>query len=256
MTAPPSPPANRHRLPSWLDLRLVLGVLLVLVSVLVGARVVASANSSVRVWALKHDLAAGTELNAGDLRSVRVRLFDNAEQYIAASKSPVGQTISRDLGAGELLPRNVLVPEPCGSLVSIPVSPQHLPDRVVKGQRIDVFATPKGSQANRTDHVLRGVTVQSATRPKGGLIAAGAQWAITVRVPSSQVSSVVKAIRTADIDVAIVEGGAQSAADACEEPVAGAEPTPSPTSKPGKSEKSGGGIDAPARVPAETASPR
>jgi hypothetical protein len=253
MTAPPSPPANRHRLPSWLDLRLVLGVLLVLVSVLVGARVVAAANNSVRVWALKHDLAAGAELKDGDLRSVRVRLFDNAEKYIAASRSPVGQTISRDLGAGELLPRGALLPEPCGSLVSIPVSSQHLPDGVVKGKRIDVFATPKGAQANRTDQVLRGVTVQSATRPKGGLIGAGAQWAITVRVPSSQVGDVVKAIRTAEIDVAIVEGGAQPPADACEEPAANAEPSPSPTGKP---EKSGGGIEEAPAAPTETASPR
>src|SRR5687768_14738118 len=36
---PPSPTARRLALPRWLDTRLVLGVLLVLVSVLVGARV-------------------------------------------------------------------------------------------------------------------------------------------------------------------------------------------------------------------------
>lgn len=241
MTAPPSPPANRHRLPSWLDLRLVLGVLLVLVSVLVGARIVAAANDSVRVWALTSDLAAGAELTRGDLRPVRVRLFDNADQYIATGSSPAGQTVTRDLGAGELLPKDALRPAPCGSLVSIPVGVQHLPDRVRRGQLIDVFATDKAGQGGSTQQVLKGVTVQSASKPKGGLVGGGAQWALTVRVPSAEVGAVVKAIRTADIDV-VVSDSAAAAADVCGDPSGDA--SPSPSASPTKS--GGGGGSAPA----------
>jgi len=252
MTAPPSPPANRHRLPSWLDLRLVLGVLLVLVSVLVGARVVASANSSVRVWALNSDLAAGAELTSDDLRSVRVRLHDNAERYLATGRSPVGKTLTRDVGAGELLPRDALGPAPCGSLVSIPVSAQHLPDPVRKGHRIDVFATPKGTQAGRTERVLHAVTVQSASRPKGGLVSTGVQWAITVRVPTDVASAVVAAIRTADIDVAIVNSAGADADDPCRESAPGVTPSPSASGGPNKS---GGGTD-PEPTPSEGAGPR
>lgn len=241
MTAPPSPPANRHRLPSWLDFRLVLGVLLVLVSVLAGARVVASANSSVRVWAVNSDLTAGAVLTSGDLRSVRVRLFDNADRYIATDESPVGQALTRDLGAGELLPVDALRKQPCGSLVNIPVAAQHLPGGIAKGQRIDVFATPKTGDDRSTERVLSGVAVQSASRPRGGLVSAGALWSVTVRVPSDQVSDVVEAVRTADLDVAVAQG--KAGADlACGTPG----PTPTPSD----------GAGTPGGEPSETASPR
>src|SRR6476469_1490712 len=61
---------RRVRPPRWLDLRLVLGVLLVLGSVLLGARVVGAADATVPVWAVTGDLAAGTRLDASDLRAV------------------------------------------------------------------------------------------------------------------------------------------------------------------------------------------
>ncbi len=53
---PAAPVARRVRPPRWLDLRLVLGVLLVLGSVLLGARVVGAADATVPVWAAAGDL--------------------------------------------------------------------------------------------------------------------------------------------------------------------------------------------------------
>src|SRR3569833_1239839 len=59
--APPGGPAPRRvRPPRWLDLRLVLGVLLVLGSVLVGARVVGAAVVSVSVLAVSGFLVVGS----------------------------------------------------------------------------------------------------------------------------------------------------------------------------------------------------
>jgi hypothetical protein len=253
-----------------LDLRLVLGVLLVLVCVLVGARAMAAADSSVRVWAIKSDLAAGTVLGRDDLRPVRVRLFDNAARYLATSRSPAGQTLTRDLGADELLPRDAVTAKPCGSLVSVPVAAQHVPGTIVKGQRIDVFATPKGAQGGKTEQVLRAVPVQSAQRPKGGLVSATSEWSIIVRVPSGEASAVVRAVRTADIDVAVVTEPVSGRDDACGGPggpapggtpaggsapsgsAPGATPNASTSAGPGKP-RGGGGND---QLPAESAGSR
>ena len=237
MTAPASPPANRQRMPSWLDLRLVLGVLLILVSVVVGARVISAADDSVRVWAVNSDLAAGAVLVEADVRPVRVRLFDNAEQYLSTGRSPAGRTLTRDLGAGELLPRGALTARPCGSLVSIPVSAAHLPTPIAKGQRIDVFATPKGGKDAKTEQVLAGATVQSARAPKGGLVSANSEWSITVRVPAAKASAVVHAVRTADIDLAVVEADGDDQDDACnaeqdEGAPTSATPSPSQSGRP------------------------
>lgn len=238
MTAPASPPANRLRTPSWLDLRLVLGVLLVLVSVVVGARIISAADDSVRVWAVNSDLAAGAVLSEGDVRPVRVRLFDNAEHYLTTGRSPSGQTLTRDLGADELLPRNALTGKPCGSLVSIPVNATHLPTPLAKGQRIDVFATPKGGKGATTKKVLAAVTVQSARGPKGGLITPNSEWSVTVRVAADKAGELVQAVRTADIDLAVVEAAPEAGDDACarghddERAPTGATPTPSQTGRP------------------------
>src|SRR3954469_9247467 len=82
------PVPRRVSPPRWLDLRLVLGVLLVLGSVLLGARVVSAADATVPVWALATDLAAGSELTAADLVAVDVRLDDAAGAYLSTAQDP------------------------------------------------------------------------------------------------------------------------------------------------------------------------
>ncbi len=103
--APASPSAGRLATPSWLDARLVLGVLLVLVSVVVGARVLAAADQTQLVWAAARDLAPGTALEPGDLEAREVRLFATGQQYLAApDQFFVGYVLDRPVLAGELLP--------------------------------------------------------------------------------------------------------------------------------------------------------
>ena len=105
---PPGPAPRRVRPPRWLDLRLLLGVLLVLGSVLLGARVVGAADATVPVWAASGDLAAGTELDADDLVAVDVRLDDTADAYLSTSTRPEGRTLARAVRAGELVPGSAL----------------------------------------------------------------------------------------------------------------------------------------------------
>lgn len=214
-TTSTSPPARRLRTTSWLNLRLALGVLLVLVSVLLGARVVGAADSSVLVWSLRQDIAAGTTLTAGDLRPARVRLWADADRYVRTGVSPAGRTLTRDIGAGELLPRAALTTASPGRLVSLPVPALHVPDSLRRGQRVDVFATAKsapvvtssGTAPSGTMRVLAGVPVQSVLAPRGGLVGGGTDIAVLVSVPPDQVAAIVAALRTADIDVTIVTGG-------------------------------------------------
>ncbi len=138
--APRAPAPRRVRPPRWLDLRLVLGVLLVLGSVLLGARVVSAADATVPVWAVAGDLAAGTELTADDLVPVDVRLDDTANAYLSTSTHPEGRTLSRAVQAGELLPRSAL--EQAGELVQValPVQAGYVPPGLERGQLVDVYA--------------------------------------------------------------------------------------------------------------------
>ena len=136
----PGPTPRRVRPPRWLDLRVVLGVLLVLGSVLLGARVVGAADATVPVWAATSDLAAGTELTAGDLRSVDVRLGDTAGSYLSTGTRPEGRTLARAVRAGELLPRSAL--DEAAELVqmALPVQSGYVPPALERGQLVDVYA--------------------------------------------------------------------------------------------------------------------
>jgi len=186
-----SPSARRLRHPSWLDLRLLVGILLVLISVLLGAKVVATADRSVQVWALARDVSAGTTLAAEDLRPARVRLFDSANAYLQVGRSPAGRTVTRAVHAGELLPRSVVVATPPGAIVSIPVQPGNAPG-LARGQLVDIWSTIKGCPPVQ---VLSRVTVQEVRSAGGSALAVStASTQVIIRVAPDGARRVVAAL--------------------------------------------------------------
>jgi hypothetical protein len=199
-----SPSARRLRQPSWLDLRLLVGILLVLISVLVGAKVVASADRSVQVWAMTRDVSAGTTLGTADLRPARVRLFDNAGAYLRLVQSPAGRTVTRTVRAGELLPRSAVVVAPPGAIVSIPVPPGNAPG-LARGQLIDVWSTAKGCAPIQ---VLSRVAVQEVRNGGGSALAVSASsMHAVVRVAPNEVGRIVAALGTESvIRLVVLEG--------------------------------------------------
>ncbi|WP_040339045.1 SAF domain-containing protein, partial [Candidatus Blastococcus massiliensis] len=137
---PAGPTPRRVRPPRWLDLRLLLGVLLVLGSVLLGARVVGAADATVPVWAAAGDLAAGTELDGDDLVAVDVRLDDAADAYLSTGTRPEGRTLGRAVRAGELIPGSALE-EPAELVqVALPVQAGYVPPGLQRGELVDVYA--------------------------------------------------------------------------------------------------------------------
>lgn len=225
---PGSPTASRLATPGWLDGRLVLGVLLVLVSVVVGARVLSAADRSTLVYAVTKDLTAGSVLEAEDLQQVRVRLFDNAEQYIAVGGTPLsGYVVRRAISTGELLPRDALsVPQKDVDyrLVTVPVQNGHFPAQLGRDQQVDIWVTPDldGRQDDPADEqetdpaapatsgedlalegaklVLQGVTVLGVAREGGGF---GGSTAVPIelQVRPDEVARLVSAMALGTIDL-------------------------------------------------------
>ena len=142
-----SPAARRPTRPGWRDPRLAVGVLLLTGSVLVGARVLATADDTVAVWSTRTALASGQEVSTADLVPVQVRLPDDevADRYVGAGDDlPDGSTLTRDLGAGELLPRAAFTQDSAEELVEVPLSVEAagMPSSVQVGSRVDVWVTP------------------------------------------------------------------------------------------------------------------
>jgi hypothetical protein len=199
--APRGPAPRRVRPPRWLDLRLVLGVLLVLGSVLLGARVVSAADATVPVWAVAGDLAAGTELTADDLVRVDVRLDETAGAYLSASTHPEGRTLSRAVRAGELLPRSAL--EQVGELVQValPVQAGYVPPGLERGQLVDVYALadPAAGATAEADGsvalVVEEAPVQALSGRSGGVLSTPTTTVqVVVAVDADEADDVLAAI--------------------------------------------------------------
>lgn len=187
-----SPPARRLQRPSWLDLRLVLGVVIVLASVLVGAKVVAGADKSTTVWAASRDLAAGSTLQASDLKAVRVRLYETSGAYLATATSPAGLELHRDISNGEMLTESAVATESSYAVFALSVPAQRVPASLKRGDVINVYtsgptspssgATVAGN-ANSVVLAATALTVAEVTGRGNGALATGStNLQITLKV--------------------------------------------------------------------------
>lgn len=206
----PGPVPRRVRPPRWLDLRLVLGVLLVLGSILVGARVLSSADATVPVWAAAGDLAAGTVLTGDDLVAVDVRLDEAAGAYLSAGTRPAGRTLARAVSRGELLPRAALAGVPELVQVALPVQAGYVPPGLTRGRLVDVYAVGTASAsgvsaappaatgspaAAGVTPVLTGAPVQAVSGRAAGVLSTPTTTVqVVVSVPAARVPAVLAAI--------------------------------------------------------------
>jgi hypothetical protein len=235
--APAGPRPRRVGPPRWLDLRLVLGVLLVLGSVLVGARVLTAADATVPVWAAGADLAEGTVLTADDLVAVPVRLDDVARAYLATSTEPGGRVLARAVRAGELLPRSAL-DEPTGAVqLALPVQAGFVPPSLTRGQLVDVYAvadpaTGATKAGGDVDLVVGAAPVQAISgRGEGVLSTATTTVQVVVSVPARDAAEVLATIGGRGLVVAVrddVDAGTSVPADAEGTPAGGAATAPGP----------------------------
>ena len=215
---PASPKANRLAAPGWLDGRLVLGVLLVLVSVVVGARVLSAADRSQMVWAVSSDLGPGTQLAAADVHRARVRLFgSDTRRYVSGTGGPpVGWVLRRAVGAGELLPYAALA-RPGEDVafrdVTVPVARGHLPPGLARGMRVDVYVSPErragaapAAEQPAPRLVVRDVPVAQRLKAGGFSGGAGTDEPVVLRLRPAEVPLVLAAMSEGRIDLVGVPG--------------------------------------------------
>lgn len=218
---PAGPRPRRVRPPRWLDLRLVLGVLLVLGAVLLGARVVSAADATVPVWAAAGDLAAGTALTADDLVAVDVRLDGAAHAYLATGTRPDGRRLNRAVRAGELVPRSALEQPAELVAVALPVQAGFVPPGLARGQLVDVYAmadpaagATRVADGSVTPVVLRAPVQAVSGRSSGVLSTATSTVQVVVSVAAGDAAAVLGSIGGRPLVVVVhdsVDAGATAA---------------------------------------------
>jgi hypothetical protein len=202
----PAPPATRLKSPSWLDGRLVIGVVLVLLSVVVGAKVISSSQRYDVMWAASRDIAPGTTLIKSDLVQVDVRFKDHGALYIsAAGASPVGRVTISPLASGQLIPLVAVpsTPPPAVRLVTIPVERLHMPrGNDLHGVQVDLYVTPKtlnGQAQAKPQLVLANVTIADTIVDSS--LASSDGSGVVLSVPVAFVDAVVAAAQLGSVDL-------------------------------------------------------
>jgi len=152
---PPSPPARRLGRRGWRDTRLLFGVLLVLMSVVIGARLFATADQTAAWVAAKGDLPAGHVVTAADLVTVRAQLDDaTAGRYYPGRrlKEVVGGTLSRPVGKGELLSGGDFAGTDAAAtrIVPVVVKAGRVP-ALVPGDHVDVYVYQPAGAVDGSD---------------------------------------------------------------------------------------------------------
>lgn len=157
----PVPPATRAVRSGWRDPRLWIGLLIVAVSVVAGARLLAAADDTVSVWAVSADAGPGARLDPGDLVVHRVRFADAGDlagYFTVDDELPADLRLTRGVGAGELLPRDAVGGADAADTVELPiaVAAEQVPGSVRPGSVVDVYL------AGDDGPLLTGATVVDA----------------------------------------------------------------------------------------------
>ena len=199
-----SPPARRSRTSPWRDPRLVIGIALVAVSVLAGARLFAASDDTVAVWAVRSAVPSGGALHADDLVRTEVRFADaeSADRYVAADSAiRPGTTVLRELGAGELLPRAALATAGSSDLVEVPLSvpSDGVPATVATGAVVDVWVTLDAEDLHAEPEsvlVFEDVVVVAAPR-SGSALGPASTRQVIVGVPAGEEAAISRALAIA-----------------------------------------------------------
>jgi hypothetical protein len=138
------PPATRATRSGWRDPRLWIGLLIVAVSVVAGARLLAAADDTVSVWAVAADAGPGARLDPADLVAHRVRFADDGDlagYFTVDDELPADLGLTRGVGAGELLPRDAVGAAEDADTVELPVAvdAEQVPQSVQSGSVVDVY---------------------------------------------------------------------------------------------------------------------
>jgi hypothetical protein len=211
----PTPVAARLRRARWLDPRLVGGVLLILLSVVVGSKVLANADERVQVWSVTRDLGADTRLAKADLAVRSVRLDGEAVRYVSADQHLEGLVLTRPVGGGELLPVGAVARKGSGDQRRVVVEVDRISaGGLDKGRVVDVYAVRDavaGDDPPRPELVISGVTVAEDVKAGGSAFGGSASKAgVALLVDGDSVSGLIDAMAHGDVYVVQVPSSADA----------------------------------------------
>jgi hypothetical protein len=200
--------AARLRLRPWREPRLVLGVLLVLGATVLGARLAASGDDSVRYWAVRSAVTPGDTVSEDALEPTRLDLSDSAAaNYVRVDDefdAPLTDLVwAHELSPGSLVSRTAVVRRDALTNGELPlnVAEGAAPADLARGDRVDVWVGPGPGDdpGSATERVLRRVRVLQ-TGDDASAVGGSLAQTVLVEVAESQLgTSVVGTVATGHV---------------------------------------------------------
>ncbi|MCE7480370.1 MULTISPECIES: SAF domain-containing protein [Microbacterium] len=193
----------RARRAFWGDIRFLIGIALVILSVAGVWLIVSSARQTTPVLQADRTIAQGEALVSDDFRVVEVSLGTVVDGYLAPQDLEPGMIAARTLAAGELLPVTAASDAQSGRTTSIVIeSSVGIPESVVVGTPVELWYAPLVAESDEFDapRILVADVVVASIPDTDGMLAQR----------TAMLEIVIDRSDVADVLAAITGGGALS----------------------------------------------
>lgn len=186
----------RLRKPRWKDPRLIVGIVLVVASVLMGAVLVSRLSETTSVLVARSAIVPGDAISAEDLETVELRLGEQTDHYVGTPEAiPEGAVALRTIRAGELVPMSAI-----GQSAEVPLRPVVIPvdaavaESVVPGAMVELWHTAPAAEEGADAQA--GLLVPDAVvrRIDEGSSLGMQEMSVEVLVPSDSVDEVLEVL--------------------------------------------------------------
>lgn len=178
-----------------LDLRLVAGLLLVILSILGVSFLLSRGTNTTGVYVAAGALSTGHKVSENDLEVIQVALGDASDAYLAQGELESGYVTTHPIASGELIHLSSLSPAKKSTTTTVVVElATALPRRVQPGSTVDLWAAMAiGQGVYATPEVLvSGAEFVREVKPEG-ITAITTGTSVEVLIPADSVAGVLEA---------------------------------------------------------------
>lgn len=201
---------SRARRPVFGDLRFVIGVVLVIVSVAGVWLLVSSSRQTAPMLQTTRTVVPGDTIGSADLQVVEVSLGALGDQYLAPHDLEPGSIAMRTIPKGELLPRSAVGDAADARFTTIVVGSTAVSEGMTAGTKVEVWHAPAQEDGRTYDEprILVGDAVVVTVAEQDGMLS-NSRTDVELAIERSAVSDVLAALTGGDA-ISLVPAGAGS----------------------------------------------
>jgi hypothetical protein len=182
------------------DLRLIIGLVLVIAAAIAGFLLVTAADNSTAVYAATKSLSPGHVIEKSDLVLTDVKLGKSGSSYLTVSELTEGAVVTKSVGAGELVPISAVGTAKQVASTNVVVQLDlPLSSDATEGSTVDVWASMAVGQGvfGPPAVIISGAQIAHITEATG-LAASTGGVRVEIVVPQSKVAALLESQANGD----------------------------------------------------------